>query len=215
MDDSIKKIIEDLEGYIEGCSESFLSKKTMVDSEVIYDFTSELKLNIPKQIEDAESIILDKIEIMNDANRDATVIVEKAKEKANQLVDSHEITARATQKAEQILAATQEEVNKMLAEAKQEADQMRMDAKEESDTMLAKARKTSKELTEGGYDYVNEILSQAQLVLTDTLEQSNSHYHKFQNYLKNQTDVIARNKVELATKKNSYGKRDKEKKHDK
>ncbi len=204
MSNEITKTVDAIEEYIENCSSTMFGKSIKADSEVLYDFTAELRNNIPKEIKAAEMILDDKDAIVGDANREAKIIIEKAKERAKTLVSNHEITKVSNDKANQMLKSATMEAEEIRRQAKSESEQMIMEAKEKAESILGNANKVATELTEGGYDYVNEILNQAQLVLTDTLEQSNSHYVKFRQYLKNQAEVIAKNKGEISDKKNNY-----------
>ncbi len=215
MNNEITEILDKFEEYIDNCPPSFMSKNVVkADTQVLFQFTTEIKTNIPKEIAAAEIILDDKEGILGEANREATVIVEKAKERAKALVEEHEISRIANEKANQMLGAANVEAEDRKQKARMESEEILRLAREQADAILANANKTAKELTDGGYEYVNEILNQAQLVLSDTLEQSNARYFKFQKYLKNQADVIARNKEELIDKKSKYNKQKKEKQRD-
>ncbi len=76
-------------------------------------------------------------------------------------------------------------------------------AKEQADELIAKASYTANEIKAGAYEYVEEIVQQVELAMSDTLEQANHHYAKFENYLSQQIKVMAGNREELvANKKN-------------
>lgn len=74
-------------------------------------------------------------------------------------------------------------------------------AQEKADEIMAKATYTAKEIKLGAYEYVEEIIRQAELAMSDTLEQANSHYTKFENYLGQQIRVMASNREELTASK--------------
>ena len=77
-------------------------------------------------------------------------------------------------------------------------------AREEADALLAKAEFTANEIKAGAYEYVEEIVQQVEVAMSDTLEQANSHYAKFENYLSQQIKVMVNNREELeASRKNS------------
>lgn len=71
-------------------------------------------------------------------------------------------------------------------------------AREQADEMLSKAEFTAREIKLGAYEYVEEIIKQAELAMSDTLEQANNHYNKFENYLGQQIRVMGNNREELA-----------------
>lgn len=75
-------------------------------------------------------------------------------------------------------------------------------AKEDADELISKAEYTANEIKAGAYEYVEEIVQQVELAMSDTLEQANHHYAKFENYLSQQVKVMARNREELKTSKN-------------
>ncbi len=74
-------------------------------------------------------------------------------------------------------------------------------AKEQADEMLAKAEYMAKEIKAGAYEYVEEILEQVELAMSDTIEQANSHYAKFEHYMSQQVKVMYNNRAELTAGK--------------
>ncbi len=198
------KIIEDFEEYLNSCKQSLFSKSIKVDGDVVYEFISELQSAFPKDIKRAEDILENEKRIISEANGEATSIKEEAKEYANKLVSENEITIAAQNRADVILKNAHEESDKLLTDAKNEADETLAKAKAESKEMVTKATNKANDITESGFNYVDEILSQAEKALADTLEQSNIHYYKFENYLREQTNVISNNKAELKMSRQSF-----------
>lgn len=74
-------------------------------------------------------------------------------------------------------------------------------AQEQADAILSKAQYTANEIKAGAFEYVEEIVQQVELAMSDTLEQANHHYAKFENYLSQQIRVMANNREELSVSK--------------
>lgn len=117
-------------------------------------------------------------------------------------------------KSERIL----DEKDKILSEASQAATSAERDAEmkvshlvnehqivqkaySEAEVVLDEAKNTAREMKLGAYEYVDELISQLQNAVKDTLSQTNHHYEKFNEYMQNQVESLEVNRQELQSRK--------------
>jgi len=107
--------------------------------------------------------------------------------------DKDKIIEEATAIAKAIDAETKEHVAKLLDE-----HEIRQKALAQADELMKKTRATAEEITDGAYNYVEDLLAQNQQVLKDILIKSNQQFSQYDNYLKSQIEVIERNRASIS-----------------
>ena len=75
-------------------------------------------------------------------------------------------------------------------------------AEKKAQEIIEAANQTAKEIKVGAYEYVEELVEQMEYAMRDTIEQTNIHYGKFENYISQQVKVMANNREELVLSKN-------------
>ncbi len=83
--------------------------KRLVDVDQIRDYLDEIRANLPGELRQAQAIVNDRSQIVENANAQATAIVRKAEERARILVSESEIVKAAQQRAAEIVAEAQDE----------------------------------------------------------------------------------------------------------
>ncbi|PKM50779.1 MAG: ATPase [Firmicutes bacterium HGW-Firmicutes-7] len=118
-------------------------------------------------------------------------------------------------KAERVL----DEKEKILLEASQAANSAEKDAElrvtklindheivqkayVEAEVVMGEAKNTAKEMKLGAYEYVDELIAQLEVAVKDTLQESNQHYEKFEEYMKRQLVALENNRQELQVRRN-------------
>lgn len=99
--------------------------KILVDGEEIRNLLDDIRLNLPKDIRQAERIVADRTQIISDAKREAETIVRVAEERAKAMVAKDEITREAQEKA-----------NEMMNQARQKSAEMRKAANDYVDDLM-------------------------------------------------------------------------------
>ena len=99
--------IEELVGMLQDAVESawklpFGSDKCLVERSKMLDLIDEIRVNLPKDLEQARGIIEGRTEIIAQAKREAEAIKRAAEERARQLVSEEEIMIIARQKANEL-----------------------------------------------------------------------------------------------------------------
>lgn len=99
--------IEELVGMLQDAVESawklpFGSDKCLVERSKMLDLIDEIRVNLPKDLEQARGIIEGRTEIIAQAKREAEAIKRAAEDRARQLVSEEEVMIIARQKANEL-----------------------------------------------------------------------------------------------------------------
>ena len=76
--------------------------KCVVDVERLRDLIGDVRLNMPVEIKQAKMIVADRKQIVDDAKREAEIIIQKAEERAKAIVDHDELVKQAQIRANEI-----------------------------------------------------------------------------------------------------------------
>ena len=107
---NVNELLDTIEDALEESAGMPLSGgKRIVDVEQIRDYLDDVRANLPGELRQAQAIVNDRAQIVENANAQATAIVKKAEERARILVGEAEIVKAAQQRAAEILAAAQAE----------------------------------------------------------------------------------------------------------
>ena len=103
--DSILMMIEDM---LDGAWSIPLSGgKGAVDVDRIRELLEDLKMHIPVEVSKAKEIVNDRKIILDDAKKEAEMVIRVAEERAKKLVDHDEVVKQAQAKANEILSTSQ------------------------------------------------------------------------------------------------------------
>ncbi len=172
----LEQVIDDIYEFIEGCKMQPLSQtKIIVPKDVMYDLLDELKLRMPDEIKRYQKIIANRDALIADAEEKATAIQNQAREQANQLISEHEIYREACERANAMIQDASRRAEEMLRAANEEAEQLRV----------------------GALAYTNEILGEAERVLTNSFEATRLRSEELVSVLKDNLDTVRANRDEL------------------
>ncbi len=149
--ESLLDYLDALEDLLDSCKPVPFSNKISVEKERIFDIISDIRLNLPNEIRQAQRIIEEHDKIINDANAKGGNIIREAEMNAKILTNSHEITKMATEQASEIME-----------EAKRSARDMRLNAMDYADEILSKIEDKVRETMlnlEQQYRITDEYLS--------------------------------------------------------
>lgn len=131
--ESILGYLEELEDLVDSCRPVPFSGKISVNKDEIFDIVSDIRLNLPTEIRQAQRIAADCDKIVNEATTRANSIIRDAEAKANRMMEEHEITRLA-----------HEEAVRIVDEAKQTSRNIRVGAIEYADEILSKTEQIVK-----------------------------------------------------------------------
>jgi vacuolar-type H+-ATPase subunit H len=126
--------LDTLEDLIENTKTNPFSNKISIEKDRIFDLISEMRMNLPHEMKQAQRIIDDHDKIIGDAQNKAASILREGENRAKEMLGDHALCKQAEEKAREILD-----------EAKQDAREMRLGAYEYADGLLAKAETTLRE----------------------------------------------------------------------
>ncbi|MBQ9120090.1 MAG: ATPase [Lachnospiraceae bacterium] len=172
----IEQVIDDIYEFIESCKMQPLSQtKIIVPKDEMYDLLDELKLRMPDEIKRYQKIIANRDALIADAEEKAEVIKAQAREHANQLVSENEISRQAYEQANAMIQEATARAEAILREANEEAEQLRY----------------------GALSYTNEILGEAERVLSSAYEATKLRSEELVGILKENLEVVLSNRSEL------------------
>ena len=172
----IEQIIEEIEQYIDRCKFQPLSTtKIIVNREELLELLTELRLKTPDEIKKYQSIIKNRDEILNKAKSDADALLQQTAVQTNELINEHEIMQQAFVKANEIVQEATNQAQQILDSATEDANNIRM----------------------GAIQYTDEMLSNMQRILANTVEDARIKYDGFAKSLNHTYTMIQNNRNEL------------------
>lgn len=172
----IEQAIDEIYNYVEDCKPSKLyPSKVVVDREQLYDLLDELRLCAPEEIKRYQKIITNRDGILNEAHQRAEDMLSQAQQQTAQILDQSEIVQTAYQRAEDIMRQANEEAQRLVDAADKESEQMRKAA----------------------LIYTNDLLSEAQAHVEESLRDIDNRSRMLTSALKNSIQLMKSNKEEL------------------
>jgi len=119
----------------------FGAEKCVLEKEKILDLIDEVRVNLPKDIEQARTIVDNRNEILAAAKRDADKIIEAAEERARHMVAEDEIVISTKQKANEIMTVAETKAKELRRAANDYAE----DTLRRLETVIEQALNETKE----------------------------------------------------------------------
>ncbi len=124
MEYSLLDLISMLDEVVRKASPVPLSKKSMVDVAQIDEIATEMRLVLPKEIQQAQNVVADKNRIISDAKREAEDIIRKAEQRRNELLDQNSIMKEARKRATEEISNAQARSNLIRTSTNEFTDKM-------------------------------------------------------------------------------------------
>ncbi len=122
----IMALIDRIEEIVDNGRGVPLSHNKMVDPDKVYEIIDEIRAQFPDELKQARWIVKERQEMLEEAEKEATRILEEARERAQQLASEQEVVRLAEQQAADIMDR-----------AKQQEREIRLGAEDYADEMLA------------------------------------------------------------------------------
>ena len=120
---SIEEILDQLDELIDRAwSLPLTGGRCVVDADKVRELLDDVRLNMPTEIRQAQSIVADRIEIVNTAKKEAEAIIARAEKRAAALVEEEEIVRQSRSKAAEIAQQAQQQSREMRQSAKEFVD---------------------------------------------------------------------------------------------
>lgn len=98
-------MLSTLEQELENAKNVPLSSKKMIDIDEFLTIIDNMKIAIPDEIKQSRLVLERETYILEDAKRNAALIVSEAEKTAKAMIDEHEIVRKASEKGEEIMEA--------------------------------------------------------------------------------------------------------------
>ena len=122
MENDTLELITELEDIIDKGVAVPFSGRCLLDKEELLEIIQEIRLKLPTDLEQAKWIKAERINIINDARKEAEEIIKAANDQLVAMVDDSEITKKATQAAAEIMESANAEANAAKESSYQYAD---------------------------------------------------------------------------------------------
>ncbi|MBE6902500.1 MAG: ATP synthase F0 subunit B [Ruminococcaceae bacterium] len=124
MDYSLLDLITMLDEVVRKAKPVPLSKNSMVDVAQIDEIATEMRLVLPKEIQQAQNVVADKNRILSDAKREAEEIIRRAEQRRNELLDQNAIMKEARKRATEEISNAQARSNLIRTSTNEFTDKM-------------------------------------------------------------------------------------------
>ena len=122
MENDTLELITELEDIIDKGVAVPFSGRCLLDKEELLEIIQEIRLKLPTDLEQAKWIKAERINIINDARKEAEEIIKASNDQLVAMVDDSEITKKATQAAAEIMESANAEANAAKESSYQYAD---------------------------------------------------------------------------------------------
>lgn len=147
---NVNELLDTIEDALEESAGMPLSGgKRIVDVGQIRDYLDEVRVNLPVELRQAQSIVSDRAQLIDSANAQAQAIIRKAEDRARVLVGEAEIVKAAQQRASEILSAAQAEARTLRQSTTDYCDNMLKAAEETMAENAAQVRTLRASLRQG------------------------------------------------------------------
>lgn len=132
-DDSIKlmSLLEELEDLITSSSKMPFSEKGIIDLDVAQKIMEDIRLNLPRDIQQAQWLNSEKDRIISEAKREYNRMINDAKDQVEYLVNNNNITKDAQKRADTLLKEAETHANYMKLRSCEHIDRLLYDFKNE------------------------------------------------------------------------------------
>ena len=138
---NIEDLLDELDDVLEN-SWGFIGGRTVIVTDTVRAIIDDIRLNIPQEIKQANNVLNDRNDIINNAKREAEAIIKAAEERARALVAQEEITRVAQAKATELINATNAKTLEMRRAAQDFVDDIMAKADDSLMSSLSDLRQT-------------------------------------------------------------------------
>ncbi len=160
MSTPIEVAIESIELALDEAKTVPFSKNKSVDVDVIKAAIEDIRLSMPDVIMQANKIVSERGELLEQARKDANQIILSAQEQAKEIVSENEITKGAQAAAADIMQQAKNQANDIVEQARQTAAEL-----------TDQAQKWATDMRTSANEFVESIIAEADDALTDSVNE--------------------------------------------
>ncbi|MBR0399828.1 MAG: hypothetical protein IJH95_03305 [Mogibacterium sp.] len=153
-DDSIKlmSLLDELEELITSSSKMPFSEKGIIDLDVAQKILEDIRLNLPRDIQQARWLGQEKDRIINEAKKEYNRMINEAKDQVESLVNNNNVYKDAQKRADAVLKEAESHANYMKYRSYEYIDQLLYD-------MQTEIASVGQSYIEPMTEYFNQMLS--------------------------------------------------------
>jgi hypothetical protein len=136
-----------------------LSRRTIVDEELLLDQLDLVRLNLPTAFQEASELLMHREEMLLEAEQIAQQIITTAEQRASQILDEMDIVRMAEREAQQIRQQVQQDCEIMQQQVMLDIEQMRRHAQQELEEMQRIMIAECEDIQRGADEYADRVLS--------------------------------------------------------
>ncbi len=171
----LDSIIDSMEDYLAGCKTKAFSNKIEVERDRMEEFLAELRTKYPDEVKKAQKILANHDHIIQEAEDKAKEKKEETKREIERMINEHDIVKQATEIADKIVLQAQEQADEIISSAQAEAE----------------------EIAAGAISYTDNLLSNLEGALNNTIDSTNQKYAAFVESCENSLKQVRANRDEL------------------
>ncbi len=122
--------------------------RTVVDADKVRDIIDSIRLQLPKEIQQARAVVADRKKIIDNAKKEAETIICEAEERAKIMTDKNKIVQDAKNVANEIMNKSKDNAKEMRKAASEYVDDLMRRTDEAIMENLAEIRKARQSLKE-------------------------------------------------------------------
>lgn len=146
-----------------------LTRRTLVDEELLLDHLDLLRDALPDVLQKAKAVVEQKQDILLEAEQQAEEIIQLAKARAAQILSEMDIVQQAEAEAKQILQQVQQECITATEQNRIEIEQVRRQAQQDLEQMRIRAIAEAEDIQQGADAYADSVLRNLEQQLTEML----------------------------------------------
>ncbi len=146
-----------------------LLSRTLVHEDELLEQLDLVRLSLPSAFQEAQEVVRQKEEILEEAEQYAQEIVETAERRAAQLLDEMGLIRHAELEMQQIRQRVQMECEQAQEQVAAEIERMRRQAQQEIEEMRRRAIAECEEIQNGADDYADRVLGDMEYQFSEML----------------------------------------------
>jgi hypothetical protein len=123
-EENVKSILDLIEDLVLNSPKIPIFNKLIIDEDKLFSLLDSLRQQLPKEMSEAQSIVMNRDKLLSDANNRAKEMISTAEMRAKVLVSNNEIVKKSLLEAESLKYEVNRELEKNQDEADKYADQV-------------------------------------------------------------------------------------------
>lgn len=144
----VNKLLDELEEHVENGKWRFMRKAFFLDIDDVLDYTHQIRVSLPQQIQKADQITREKERILAEAKEQAERMITEAAEQAEMTIRKAQDESRILVSSHEVTRQAQLEGQRIVEQAKQEAEAIRQGALEYARNVMENLNQSIGKLSE-------------------------------------------------------------------